>query len=236
MFVMDSHVHCGLTQSFEKVRSLWSKSGIDGGVLFPPVEEVYDRYDPNFYDSDFYKKSRAEVHNYLKSLNSNKIFIFWFVWNDFQFPDYDFVGVKWHRHSDEPKYNYESEKFEDFIEHICSRKLPVVLEEELQNTLKVIELINKRTVVIIPHMGMLNGGYAALKEAGVFENPLVYTDTALAGTREMADFAANYGVERILFGSDFPFGRPNYERKRAEQVFSGRDRKKVLGENLLELL
>lgn len=236
MVVMDSHVHCGLTQSFEKVRSLWNKSGIEGGVLFPPVEEVYDRYDPNFYDSDFYKKSRKEVHSYLKSLNSNKIFIFWFVWNDFKLPEDDFVGVKWHRHPDEPKYNYESRGFEDFIEHICNRKLPIILEEELNNTLKFIEMINNRTIVIIPHMGKLNGGYEALKNAGIFENPLVYTDTALAGTREMADFASNYEVERILFGSDFPFGRPNFERQRVEQVFSGKDRRKVLGKNLLELL
>ena len=97
-------------------------------------------------------------------------------------------------------------------------------------------MINRRTTVIIPHLGMLNGGYENLKRAGVFENPTVYVDTALAGSTDMQDFVSNYGIDRILFGSDFPFGIPANERLKVERIFSGTEREKVLGQNLLALL
>lgn len=236
MLVLDAHAHCGLTLPWEELFPLWDDGGIDGGVLFAPVEEVYDRYDRWFIDSEYYRESRVKVHDYLESLLSDYIFAYWFVWNDFKLPRDNFKGIKWHRHDDEPEYRYKTEECEKFIEYICSRQLPVIVEEEFQNTLELVERINGRTVVIIPHFGMLNGGYSRLKKAGLFENSSVYVDTALAGRHEMADFAADYGVDRIIFGSDFPFGSPARERSKVEQVFSGRDRKKVLAENILSLL
>ncbi|HPQ61008.1 MAG TPA: amidohydrolase family protein, partial [Syntrophales bacterium] len=36
-------------------------------------------------------------------------------------------------------------------------------------------------------------------------------DTALAGRGEIARFIEKYGVDRLLFGSDFPFGIPGEE-------------------------
>jgi predicted TIM-barrel fold metal-dependent hydrolase len=112
----------------------------------------------------------------------------------------------------------------------------VVLEEELHNTVDFIDRINERTVVIIPHMGGLNGGYAPLRDRGVFENPMVWADTALGAAYEIEDFANRYGVERILFGSDFPFGLPPIERQKVERIFSGSDLEAALKNNLLRLL
>ena len=100
----------------------------------------------------------------------------------------------------------------------------------------MVEKINNRTIIIIPHFGALNGGYSRLKEADLFENPMIFVDTALAGPGEIKDFAADYGVQRILFGSDFPFGEPARERSKVERIFTGKKRKRVLAENLLELL
>jgi predicted TIM-barrel fold metal-dependent hydrolase len=114
--------------------------------------------------------------------------------------------------------------------------LPVIIEEEFHHTAELVNRFNGRTVAIVPHLGMLNGGYQRLKGAGLFENPAVYVDTALAGIREIEDFAACYGVERILFGSDFPFGNPAHERTKVEKIFNGEDLEKVLSRNLLGLL
>jgi hypothetical protein len=236
LLVLDAHAHCGITLPFQRLKPLWEEGDINGGVLFSPVEEIYDRYDPDFTDTEDYSLSREKVHTYLESLISKKIFVYWFVWNDFMLPGTGFEGIKWHRHAGEPHYDYRSEKCRVFIEHVCRQHLPVVVEEEFNLTLGLIERFKKRTPVIIPHFGALNGGYMRLKLADLFENPLIYVDTALADTAEIKDFAADYGVERILFGSDFPFGEPAYEKYKVERIFYGKDRKKVLAENLLDLL
>jgi hypothetical protein len=235
VLILDAHAHCGLTLPFEKLQPYWEAAQIDGGVLFAPVEEIYDRYDYSFTDSQSYRQSRKRVHAYLETLQGENIFTYWFVWNDFAFPPDSFKGIKWHRHSSEPEYNYSSEKFEPCLNFICNKKLPIIIEEEFHYTLKLLQKINRRTVAIIPHFGMLNGGYARLKQAGVFENTAVYVDTALAGSSEIKDFAHNYGPDRILFGSDFPFGIPAKELTKVKNIFSGAELKKVLGENLLAL-
>jgi len=236
LLILDSHAHCGLTLPFERIRSLWDQGDIHGGVLFSPVEEIYDRGDRNFVDSPEFQKSRDDVHKYLESLKGENIYIFWFVWNDFSYPGEEFSGIKWHRHASEPKYLYGTKECDVIIEDICERQLPVILEEEFSNTLMLIEKFEKQTITIIPHLGNLNGGYERLKEAGVFENPFVYVDTSLASPYQVKDFVSNYGSDRIMFGSDYPFGDPVDECVKIKDLFSGEDLEKILAKNLLNLL
>ncbi len=236
MLVLDSHVHCGRGLPFEVLQPRWEKSGIKGGVLFSPAEEIYERHNHSFFDSAAFQDSRQKVHRYLESLRGDLIHIYWFVWNDFQFPGDKFSGVKWHRHSNEPRYDYDSEKCLAFVEHICLRKMPVILEEEFENTFRLVEMIGGRTPVIIPHMGGLNGGYHRLQKAGLFEEPSIYADTALASSREISDFAGLYGTDRLLFGSDFPFGEPSRERFKVEKLFEGEELEQLFSGNLQRLL
>ncbi len=236
MPILDSHAHCGLSLPLERLKPLWEKGGIEGGVLFPPVEEIYERFDGSFVDSLAYRESRQNVHRYLQSIRSDLTFIFFFVWNDFKKPGKDFSGIKWHRHMGEPMYLYGTRECDELIEHICYRRLPVILEEEFARTRELVKIFSGRTVTIIPHFGNLNGGYSSLKKAGLFEDTSVYVDTSLASPDQIEDFAANYGSERILFGSDFPFGDPVHECLKVKKIFSGEERQKVLGENLIRLL
>ncbi len=236
MPLLDGHAHCGLTLPLSKIKPRWQAADITGGVIFSPVEEIYDRYDQNFTDSTAYRASREKVHAYLETLITEHLFAFWFVWNDFVLPPPAFKGIKWHRHADEPPYDYDHSRCEAFIAHICARRLPVIFEEEFDHTLKFIKRLEGQTPVIIPHCGALNGGYMRLKQAGLFENPAVYVDTALASTREISDFAETFGVDRIIFGSDFPFGEPARELAKVEKIFSSTDREKVLGQNILRLI
>jgi len=235
--VLDAHVHCGYTVPFEEIAREWERGRIHGGSAFSPVEEIYDRYDPLFTDSAAYRKSRQAAHEYLLRIARNeRVFPYFFVWNDFpSIPD-GFLGIKWHRHASEPTYRYETPECERIIDEICRKKLPIVLEEEFANTLTFVKRIAERTVVIIPHMGGLNGGYDRLKRAGIFESSQVWVDTALAGRGEVEDFAKEFGVNRILFGSDFPFGNPEYERSKVESIFSGDELRRILGGNLMGLL
>lgn len=235
--VLDAHTHCGFTVPFEELSREWRRAGIDGGVVFSPVEEIYNRYDPWFTDSPEYKRSRTAVHDYLIELSSrDHIYPYFFVWNDFATIPDDFVGIKWHRHADEPTYNYESPQCGQILERIRQHRLPIVLEEEFRHTLEFVERIAHGTVVIIPHMGGLNGGYHRLKDAGVFDEPNIWADTALAGRREILDFAESYGIERLMFGSDYPFGIPDHEKRKVTSLFADEDLESVLAGNLLRLM
>lgn len=235
--ILDAHAHCGLTIPYEEIAREWQAGEIDGGVLFSPVEEIYDRYDPLFKDSLEYAESRGRVHSYLlEKATDNVVFPYFFVWNDFPPVPDGFVGIKWHRHSDEPIYSYGTSECNRIIEEICGKHLPVVLEEEFHNTIKYLKKIAGKTTVIIPHMGALNGGYYQLKRAGVFENESVWVDTALGSRDEIKDFSSTYGCDRIMFGSDYPFGTPAHEKRKIECLFSGMDTRAVLGGNLLRLL
>lgn len=235
--VLDAHTHCGLTVPFGEIADEWERGEIDGGVVFSPVEEIYDRYDFSFTDSQAYRKSRDRVHKYLLDAACREhVYPYFFVWNDFPAIPDGFAGIKWHRHSNEPLYQYDASGCELIINEICTRRLPIVLEEEFRFTLKFIDRIAGRTVVIIPHMGGLNGGYERLRDAGVFTTGNVWADTALAHHSEIADFATRYGVDRLLFGSDYPFGVPALEKRKVEDIFSGNDREAVLSGNLLRVL
>jgi hypothetical protein len=235
--VLDAHAHCGLTVRFEEVSREWEFGDIHGGVLFSPVEEIYDRYDRLFTDSSEYRTSRTRVHEYLLELAAQpNIYPYFFVWNDFPMIPKGFVGIKWHRHSGEPVYNYETPECREIIEEICRRHLPTVLEEEFRNTLDFIKKIASRAVVIIPHMGMLNGGYSRLRKAGIFDLENVWVDTALAQEAVIEDFAEKYGIDRILFGSDYPFGTPSHERQKLVKIFSEEELGPILAGNLLRLL
>ena len=86
-------------------------------------------------------------------------------------------------------------------------------------------------------MGGLNGGFSSLFRAGIWDNKNVFADTALASAREMAIFLEKYGIERLLFGSDFPFGIPYSELVKVKSLnLDEADFGKVAGKNILRLI
>jgi len=218
--IIDAHAHCGIQdrfppQSFEDYKKLVNGSGIGEVVMFSPVMEIYDRYNPNFIDSDEYRRNRKESNEHLLTIGQPdlRVIPYFFIWNDFAVDQLSarHKGIKWHRHSDEPVYHYADPRCLKAVEEIRRREMPVVLEEEFDNTLRFINKIAPQVTVIIPHLGLLNGGYEALVENGIWESANVYTDTALAPQRLIADYINRYGCEKIMFGSDFPFGDPQSE-------------------------
>ncbi|HDL90362.1 MAG TPA: metal-dependent hydrolase [Thermodesulforhabdus norvegica] len=222
MRAIDSHIHCGIQdpyppQHINAYLNAVGKAPIVGAVAFPPVMEVYDRYDSSFYDSDEWRRKRNDAHDYLLALASGmknfRVIPFLFMWNDFAFERLDegFRGVKWHRHPEEPMYDYKNPRCALAIDAIRCRDIPVVLEEEFHNTIRFIRDYARGVKVIIPHCGLLNGGYERVKAEGLWELPNVYADSALAPVSVIEDFLTTYGHEKLLFGSDFPFGDPQAE-------------------------
>ncbi|MHC1724662.1 MAG: amidohydrolase family protein [Syntrophobacteraceae bacterium] len=244
--IIDAHAHCGCLDRFPQQDigdyvSCLGGSGIKGAVMFSPVFEIYDRYDPDFKDTASWRQRRAASNEYLLSTGAPgfEVYPYFFIWNDFaveQLTDAH-KGIKWHRHSDEPVYNYDDPRCSAAVEEIRRRKLPVCLEEEFKNTLYFINELGGDIKVIIPHCGMLNGGYEVLRRHHVWEKPNVWADTALASAGEIKDYILRYGHERIMFGSDFPFGDPVSELNKILRLkLNDSQKEAIIGSNAARLL
>lgn len=209
--------------------------------MFSPVIEIYDRYDPHFSDTGEWRRTRAESNGYLLSVGTPgfEVYPYFFIWNDFAVEQLTAAhkGIKWHRHPGEPSYNYDDPKCAAAIEEIRRRNMPVCLEEEYENTLYFINELAPGVKVIIPHCGMLNGGYDLLRRRGIWEMPGIYADTALAPAGDISDYISRYGCERLLFGSDFPFGDPVSElHKILGLKLTGEQERAIIGLNITKLL
>ena len=244
MQIIDSHIHCGIQNvdlPFEVVSPLLQEACIDGACLYAPVEDIYDRYDFHFQDNEEWIQTRRAANDYLLDLatRTESIFPYLFVWNDFAIEELkeEYCGIKWHRHDNEPVYHYEDPRCGQIIQEITERRLPIVLEESFRNTCRFVESLAPEAVIIIPHLGALNGSYPALERAGIWQRSNTYADTALAPIDHMRHFVQNYGPERLLFGSDFPFGHPGHELRKVEALnLPQDDLDKILGGNILDLI
>jgi hypothetical protein len=243
--VIDAHAHCGvidrsMPQSFEDYEQQVAGTDIGGAAMFSPVLEIYDRYDFHFTDTPAWQLRRQESNAYLLSLKSADLTVFpyFFIWNDFAVKQLNAAhcGIKWHRHPGEPVYCYDDAKCRAALDEIRRRNLPVVLEEEFDNTARFVKELADGITVIIPHLGLLNGGFRSIAEAGLWERENVWADTALASQDEIREYLRRYSHRRLLFGSDFPFGSPSAELRKVRSL--GLDPEveaAVLGGNFIRL-
>ena len=109
------------------------------------------------------------------------------------------MGIKWHRHADEPRYDYTLPGCEAILERIRARNMPVTLEEEFGNTVAFIER-SPELPIIIPHCGQLNGGTEAMP--AFFDNLNIHFDTSMSRWENLCFVAERVPPERIIFGSD----------------------------------
>ena len=218
--IIDAHAHCGIQDAYppQGIEDYYAEvkgSEILGVVAFPPVMEIYDRYDPNFEDTPGWKERRQRANNYLLGLEGwgLAVFPFFFIWNDFAVDQLapGHKGIKWHRHGGEPHYHYEDPKCKAAVEEIRRRNMPVCFEEEWDYSLQFINEIAPDLRIIIPHCGLMNGGYERFCRFGIWERPNIFTDTSLVSSQVILDYVKHYGHQRIMFGSDFPFGDPVHE-------------------------
>jgi predicted TIM-barrel fold metal-dependent hydrolase len=246
MSIIDAHAHCGIQdtsfdQSFEDYLFHVQGSEIEAVVMFAPVMEIYDRRNPDFADTAEWQARRKRANEHLLTLGTETLEVipYFFIWNDFAVEQLtqDHRGIKWHRHASEPVYHYDDPRCRQALEEIRKRKMPVVLEEELHHTIRFIQELAAGIRVIVPHLGALNGGYGSIAKAGLWGLPNVYADTALASKYDIMDYIENFGHERLLFGSDFPFGNPVAELHTVERLpISVTMKEAILGLNVKRLL
>lgn len=225
MEIIDSHIHWGgslalpgVTITTQELLRQAEESGVDRMVIFPfPSTAIADR--------------RINETLLLEAEAIDRFIPYYYIPDDLlPIPrGKGFYGGKWHWVGgvQDCSSNYDvlnDPGLEKFIGESEAIDLPLVFEEELAFTEAFVKM-TKTLKVIVPHMGMLGGNpldfLRAFKGRGN-----VYFDTSLASPHTVIEFEKEIGSERILFGSDIPFGAMKRE---VEKVLSLplRDAKKV---------
>jgi hypothetical protein len=184
--VIDSHIHCGIQNTdlpFETVLRFIESGDIQGACLFAPVEDIYDRYDYRFKDTPRWAACRQMANEYLLDIQRRRqdIFAYFFVWNDFRKEELKkgYKGVKWHRHTYEPEYDYESPLCEEFLQEVYRLRLPIVLEESFENTRYFVRRVAAGRPSSFPTWGVERRLPDALRLRIWDERPFMSTRTGL---------------------------------------------------------
>ncbi len=150
-----------------------------------------------------------------------------------------YFGGKWHwmRGMQDSSSNYkvlEDKTLPELMEKIDLTGKPVIFEEELEFTKTFVEMFPD-SILIIPHLGML-GGHPSDFLSSFKKNENIYFDTALASHNTILEFVKTIGPERILFGSDVPFGDMKSELSKVLTLpVSNADKESILSRNIIRL-
>ena len=150
-----------------------------------------------------------------------------------------YFGGKWHwmRGTQDSASNYKVLDYTalaELVEKIDLTKKPVIFEEELEFTKRFVELFPD-CILIIPHLGML-GGHPIDFLNSFKEHNNIYFDTALASQHTILEFVTTIGPERVLFGSDVPFGSMHSELSKVLSLpIADSDKERILSKNIIEL-
>jgi predicted TIM-barrel fold metal-dependent hydrolase len=235
MEIIDSHTHWGPSLTMgtevttEELLGQAKQSGVNRIVIFPfPSTALADERINDRLLEETVKIKKFIPYYYIpetmKSISDGK----------------GFYGGKWHwmRGIQDCSSNYkalEDPKLEEFIEASEKIDLPIVFEEELAFTEGFVKK-TKSLKIIIPHLGMLGGNPIDFLNA-FNAREYVYFDTALSSQETIMKFIEKLGHERILFGSDIPFGTMKWELEKVLSLAIGDDKKEwILGKNLKRLI
>jgi len=243
MKLIDAHTHCGDNKQTkfydinEVIKNLAeTEAETYGAVIFAFPEDMYRTVDS--------AESRNKANEYVLEVSQQyeNIYPFYFVWNDYIIPDNfeAYAGIKWHRHSDEPRYDYDDPKCEAILKRIRDLNLPVTIEEEYEDTVHFVER-NAGHPIIIPHIGSINGGYERM--VTFYDKPNVYFDTSVASLEAIKTVLNGVGPERIIFGTDVSgtgqpfFNFPKIELAKVSQLdLDEKDMDLVLSGNIERLI
>ncbi len=235
MKMIDSHTHwgpsvtMGIEVTTEELFRQAEQSGVSQIVIFPFPSMA-------LADEGFNERLLGEA-------NRTKKFIPYYYIPETMKPIPEgkgFYGGKWHwmRGIQDCSSNYqalEDPKLREFIETSERIDLPIVFEEELAFTEAFVRK-TKHLKIIIPHLGMLGGNPMDFLHAFKGREN-VYFDTALAGSDTVMKFIEKIGYERILFGSDIPFGTMKWEVEKVLSLPIEDDKKEwIFSKNLKRLI
>ncbi|OPY06441.1 MAG: Amidohydrolase [Syntrophus sp. PtaB.Bin001] len=234
MEIIDSHTHwgpsvsLGITVTTRELLKQAEESGVDRIVIFPfPSQALaYERI------NDELLAEAGRIPQFIP---------YYYIPDDLRpIPrNRGFFGGKWHwtRGIQDCSSQYDvldDPLLPEFLEKSADIGLPLIVEEELEFTVALAKRSGKLNI-IIPHLGMLGGNpldfLAAFKK-----HEHVFFDTALAQPQTIRRFVQEVGAQRVLFGSDIPFGSMKNELHKVLSLsLSDREREAILGGNLRRL-
>ena len=184
---------------------------IDKACIFPYTHEIYEGDNPDFEDTTEWQEKRQRENE--KNLGIKNTTAFLFLWTDFNITNIEkYGGIKLHRHWNEPMYDWESKKGKIAIEAIRDLNLPVILDDIPE---RIVRFIKEHAVginIVVPHLT----NYPRIKRHRVFHLPNVYVDTSLTWVDYMMDYIRSFGADRMIFGSDWPYGNVESQMKRIQ--------------------
>lgn len=231
--IVDSHVHWGPSASMgTHVTTDWilreqEESGVTQVIILP-------------FPSTAIISNRINVQLLDETRRVKQFIPYFYVREDFPSIPPEYYGGKWHwmRGIQDSASNYDlldDPDLPDLVERLQSTGKPVIFEEELDFTKRFVERF-PGLKLIIPHLGLLGGNPLDFLRA-FKDKENIYFDTALGQQSNIREFVGAVGPERVIFGSDIPFG--SMERELAKILgltLSYADKKRILADNILELI
>ena len=151
----------------------------------------------------------------------------------------NYYSGKWHwmRGWQDTASNYQvldDPDLPELIDKLRTINKPIVFEEDFDFTVKFVDMA-KGVTLIIPHLGLLGGNpYDFLR--AFKDNESIYFDTALASRDQIKTFVETIGPERVIFGSDVPFGSMHSELDKVLSLqVSREDKELLLYKNIIDL-
>ncbi len=237
--IIDSHIHaCPVNNPVDRIKKELKEAGIGEAVIMPWVREG-ELEGKGFEAANAYVLESAEAEKEIKFYPYCSISL------DLKLPENqgEFYGAKWHCLADIYYSGWQWDAVKQLIEQISSASLNVLIEDRFQALCKFISLCPADLNVIIPHMGIhphyeagdlrvLRSRWKTLKESNN-----VYFDTALSSSVIIQDCIAEVGIERVLHGSDSPFGSIRGELQQTDfALLRKEEREAVMSGNILRIL
>jgi predicted TIM-barrel fold metal-dependent hydrolase len=245
MEIVDAHVHIGKRHlPMEQVQSVLDDAGADRAVVFADPESsdipgdnqyVLESVQGNNHIPFFYIGGNAYSTNRpFPQLPDPDVLeqyrgIKWHCWFT---PGHDFGGIRLGMNKDQVREALTEPRMAALMDKVMDMGIPVNLEEHFDVTVLFADLYPE-VMIIIPHMGGLNGGSERILSAlGRKEN--VHFDVSLASLT--SDVVKSYGAGKFICGSDYPYGNPSWSIDSVRKLnVSDEEREAIFSGNILSL-
>ena len=245
--IIDAHVHIGRYHlPIEHIDALLKRAGISRAVVFADPES-----NDMVEDSTYVLEAARRLGYYPFYYYGGNAYSGQRPYDELPVPDNlkQYKGIKWHcwfspAHDGGLRYSYpidmnnvrrqmDAPDFQTVMAAIQALRFPMTFEEHFEVTREFVRRYPDVTL-IIPHMGMLNGGQERV-QAEFQDKPNIHFDTSLGQVNETIVQAL--GASRLLYGCDYPYGMPGDNLRRVQRLnISEEEKELMLGGNVRRLL
>jgi hypothetical protein len=245
--IIDAHVHIGRYHlPIEHIDALLKRAGISRAVVFADPES-----NDMVEDSSYVLEAAQRLGYYPFYYYGGNAYSGQRPYDELPVPDNlnQYKGIKWHcwfspAHDGGLRYSYpidmdnvrrqmDAPDFRAVMAAIQALRFPMTFEEHFEITREFVRRYPDVTL-IIPHMGMLNGGQERV-QAEFQDKPNIHFDTSLGQVNET--IVQTLGASRLLYGCDYPYGMPGENLRHVQRLrISEEEKELILGGNVRRLL